>query len=404
MTTRDNPLKRSLSLPVVTLYGLGTIIGAGIYVLIGEVATRSSYLTPLAFLLASVIAAFSAFSYAELSARFPLSAGEAVYIERAFNNRWLAVVVGLMMVFIGIVASATLVRGFIGYFQLIIDLDSHLITMLLVVVIGGIVAWGISQSAGLAAVTTLIEIGGLLLIIWVSRDQFSEIPRVIEQATLAFPDVGWKGVTAGAFIAFFAFLGFEDIVNIAEETHNPTRNLPLAVILSLLIATLLYVTLSLVAVASVPIDQLAGNPAPLALVYETVTGHTPSFMVFIGITAIINGTMIMMIMATRILYGMSHQQWLPGWLGRVHPSTRTPLNSTLLVSSLVLVFAMWLPLDTLATTTSFFTLLVFFAINLSLVVIKYRNPEPEGVRIFPIWLPVAGIISSAGFILTRFFP
>ncbi len=324
MTEAGSPLKRSLSLPALTLFGLGTIIGAGIYVLIGEVVAESGYLTPLAFLLASVIAAFSAFSYAELSARYPLAAGQAVYVDRAFSIRPLTTLIGLLMVFVGVVASATLARGLVGYFQLLVDLDSHLVILLLVIVIFAFVAWGISESAWLAAATTLVEIGGLLLIIWVAKEHVTDIPAVFGHAMTEFSSIGWTGFTAGAFIAFFAFLGFEDIVNVAEETRNPTRTVPLAVILSLLIATLLYMTLAVIAIASVPIDQLAGNAAPLALVYETVTGHSPTFMVFFGITAIVNGTLIMMVMASRILYGMARQGWLPAGLSRVHPITRTP--------------------------------------------------------------------------------
>lgn len=401
MTHPNNPLKRSLSLPVVTLYGLGTIIGAGIYVLIGEVVAVAAYLTPAAFLLASIIAAFSALSYAELCARFPLSAGEAVYVERAFGSQLLALSIGLMMVFIGIVASATLVRGFVGYFQLLIELDSDLAMLLLVLAIGIMAAWGITQSAWLAAITTLIEIGGLITIIWVARNHFVELPRLIEQAIPALDNSGWKSVSAGAFIAFFAFIGFEDIVNVAEETRNPRRNLPLAVILSLLIATLLYMAVSLISIASVPIAELAINSAPLALVYETAVGHSPTFMVFISIAAIINGTLVMMIMATRILYGMGRQQWIPAGLAHVNATTRTPLYSTLLISLLVLIFALWLPLDALAITTSLFTLVVFFFINLSLVIIKLRDPVPHGIRCFPIWIPAAGMLTSAGFIVSQ---
>ena len=391
-------LKRSLSLTLVTLYGLGTIIGAGIYVLIGEVVAAAGYLTPAAFLLASIIAGFSAFSYAELSSRLPVSAGEAVYVERAFASRSLATLVGLTMVFIGVVASATLVRGFVGYFQVIMDLDSHLVMVLLVVAISVIAVWGITQSAWLAAMTTLIEIGGLLLILWVARGHFADLPVVVERTVAEISTRGWQGVGAGAFIAFFAFLGFEDIVNVAEETRHPRRNLPLAIILSLLISCALYIILAVISIATVPIDQLAGHDAPLALVYQTATGHAPTFLVLISIAAIVNGTLIMMIMASRILYGMSRQRWLPAWLARVNARTRTPLWSTLAVASLVLLFALLLPLETLAISTSLLTLAVFFMINLALLVIKRRDPAPPDALCYPRWIPIAGMISSAGFV------
>jgi len=344
MARQHISLKRTLSLPVVTLFGLGTIIGAGIYVLIGEVVALSAYLTPVAFLLASIIAAFSACSYAELSARYPLSAGQAVYVHQAFGKPRLSLLIGLMMVFIGIVASATLARGFVGYFQLLINVNEAVLIVMLVVITGTIMAWGISQSAWLASITTIIEIGGLLLILWVARAHFADAPVILAKAADSYANDGWSAISAGAFIAFFAFLGFEDIVNIAEETRNPTHNVPLAVILSLLISSLLYMALSMIAIASVPIDELSGHPAPLALVYESAVGQAPHFMVFISITAIVNGTLIMMIMSSRILYGMGKQQWLPIRFSEVNNRTRTPLVSTMIVTLLVLIFALSTPL------------------------------------------------------------
>ena len=400
-------LKRTLSLPVVTLYGLGTIIGAGIYVLIGEVVATSGYLTPAAFLLAAVIAAFSAFSYAELASRFPLSAGEAIYVDRAFEISAFSTIIGLLMVFVGIVASATLVRGFIGYFQYLIPIDDYILIVLLVAALGGFAAWGISQSAWLAIVTTLIEIGGLLLIIWVTRSSIAELPLVLEKLEAQILLDGWGSVPTGAFIAFFAFLGFEDIVNVAEEVKNPSRNLPWAVILSLLISALLYIAISIAVVTSVPPAELAGNPAPLALVYERAVGESAVFIVVIGIAAIINGTLVMMIMATRILYGMSRQQWLPSQLSEINHKTGTPLFATALITLLVLFLALWFPVTTLAVVTSLFTLIVFFSVNLSLLVIKLRDRQskhpPVAVRCYPIWISVAGILSISAFILAQIY-
>jgi len=407
MKTSGNSLKRSLSLPMVVLYGLGTIIGAGIYVLIGEVVAIAGYLTPVAFLVASIIAAFSAFAYAELSSRYPLSAGEAVYVERAFALRAYSVSIGLLMVFVGIIASATLVKGFIGYFDYIVPVDERLSIVLLVIILGGIAAWGIIQSAWVAAITTLIEVVGLLIIIWVTRDNLVEMPMLAEQALSQFSEDGWSNIVAGAFIAFFAFLGFEDIVNIAEEVKKPSRNLPLAVIISLFISAFLYIAVSMSTIATVPPAELANNSAPLALVYERAVGEPPLFIVAISIAAIINGTLVMMVMATRILYGMSRQQWLPSKLSRVNSTTKTPVFTTVLITTLILVFALWLPVATLAITTSLFTLLVFFSVNLSLLVIKLREKKnnrcPEGAHCYPVWIPVAGMLSSSAFILTQIY-
>ncbi|MCW8906363.1 MAG: APC family permease [Sedimenticola sp.] len=405
MLTDNSQLKRTLSLPVVTLYGLGTIIGAGIYVLIGEVAAHAGYLTPLAFLLAALIAGFSAFSYAELSSRFPVSAGEAVYVQRAFGVRAWSTVIGLLMASVGIIASATLARGFSGYLDYILPLDPALSMTLLVLILGAVAAWGISESAWLAVVTTLVEIGGLLLIVWVAGENLTELPDLVASGLELSDGPAWQQVAAGAFIAFFAFLGFEDIVNVGEEVRNPSRNLPLAVILSLLISALLYLAITLVSVATVPPGELAGNPAPLALVYESAVGSSPLFIVLVSIAAIVNGILIMLVMATRILYGMSRQEWLPARLCRVSPVTHTPLFSTLLVTLLILAFALWLPIATLAAATSLITLVVFFSVNLSLLTIRWRDgkssePPPDIVR-YPIGLPVAGLLSSGAFLLVQ---
>lgn len=403
----DNPLNRTLSLPVVTLYGLGTIIGAGIYVLIGEVAGASGYLTPVAFLIASIIACFSAFSFAELSSRFPLSAGEAVYVDRAFGVRAFSIIIGLIMVCVGIIASATLARGFVGYLNALYPMDEQLAILILMLFLGGVAAWGIAQSAWVAVLSTLIEIAGLLAVIWAARGNLSAAPDLLATALAQCSVADLRGILAGSFISFFAFLGFEDIVNLAEEVKNPSRNLPWAVILSLLIAATLYLGIAIAAVATVTPAELAGDQAPLALVFERATGATPVFIIVISIAAIINGTLIMLIMATRILYGMSSQQWLPATLSSVKKRTRTPLVSTLLIASLILVLALWLPVATLAVSTSFLTLLVFLSVNLALLVIKLRERSlgatPTGHLSYPLWLPLAGAMSSAAFILTQIY-
>jgi APA family basic amino acid/polyamine antiporter len=368
MDTPNGTLNRTLSLPVVTLYGLGTIIGAGIYVLIGEVVAEAGALTPLAFLLAALIASFSAFSYAELSSRFPLSAGEAVYVERAFGLRLYSVVIGLMMVFVGIIASATLAKGFAGHLEYIIPADETLSLTLLIFALGGLAAWGIAQSAWVAIVSTLIEIAGLLLILWVTRDNLADAPAMLQESIASFPGNGWQMLTSGAFIAFFAFL-------------------------------------ALAAVTTVPIGELAGSSAPLALVYEQAAGKSPLFILSVSIAAIVNGTLIMMIMASRILYGMSRQQWLPARLSRVDTRTRTPLLTTCIITLLILGFSLWLPVATLAVTTTLVTLLVFFSVNLSALVIKLRErrtgrEETEAVS-YPVWIAAAGAVSSCGFILLQ---
>lgn len=396
-------LKRSLSLPLVTFYGIGTILGAGIYVLVGKVAGVAGLLTPLAFLVASLIAAFSAFAYAELSARMPRSAGEAVYVEAGFGIPRLSLLVGLMIVLIGIISTATLMHGFVGYLQVFVNLPDWLIILVMTLAMGLIVAWGINQSVSIAVVMTLFEMGGLLMIIWVAGDSFSLVPQKLPELIPPADLSVWYGILLGGFIAFYAYIGFEDIVNVAEEVIEPERNLPKAITLVLVITTLFYLLVTIVSVLTINPDRLAQTDAPLSMVYQHATGREPLTITLISLVSVLNGALIQIIMASRVLYGMSRQNWLPSLLGYVYPRTRTPLIATAVVTLLILLFAMLLPLLSLAKLTSFVTLLIFTLMNVSLWRIKSRdNTDYHGFRV-PVGIPVTGSIVSALFLLLQVY-
>ena len=394
-------LRRSLSLPLITFYGLGNILGAGIYVLIGKVVGHAGLLAPLSFLLASLLACLTAFTYAELSARYPLSAGEAVYVEEGLNLPALAAVVGLLIIFAGSVSSATILRGFVGYLQVFLPVSEAAAIPVLVIVLGGLAAWGISQSVTVAAAFTMLEIVGLLLVIGVGAPAVADVGRVLPGADdLMAPGI-WSGIMVGAFLAFFAFIGFEDMVNVAEEVRDPQRNLPRAILWSIAISTLLYLTVAIVAVVSVPGQQLAASDAPLALIYQTVTGREPLVVTVIGMLAVINGALIQIIMASRVIYGMARRGWLPARLGHVHPHLRTPLLATLSIAVAVLLLAVWGTTEDLAKATSYSLLLVFALTNLALWRLKRRTAQPDGVIDVPGWIPAAGFVASLGFLLLQ---
>ncbi|MDH5473119.1 MAG: amino acid permease [Gammaproteobacteria bacterium] len=407
MNNNNNALKRSLTLPLITFYGLGNILGAGIYVLVGKVAGDAGYFAPLSFFVASIIAAISALTYAELSARYPVSAGEAVYLYEGFGLRWLSLVVGLLIVSAGMVSAAAIAHGFAGYFKVLMvsffpafqAVPSAAIIAVLIVVLGILAIWGISQSVRVASFLTLLEITGLGLVIWVGLDNMP----LLDQSFQAIPESGYGfsfvGVFAGAFLAFYAYLGFEDMVNIAEEVKNPQYNMPRAIMLAVIISTLLYSGVSIVSVLLVEPGQLAQSAAPLADVYTSATGRAPVVISLIGMFAVINGALIQMIMASRLLYGMGSRGWLPRWIARIHPPTRTPVNSTLVVMSLIMLSAISLPLVTLAELCSFLILIVFALINLALIKIKHKQPQPEGVRVFPVWIPKLGFGITVTFLL-----
>ena len=399
--SRQPALKRSLSLSLTTLYGLGNILGAGIYVLIGQVVAHAGGFAPLSFLLASLLACLTAFSYAELAARYPLSAGEAVYVQEGIGLAALSALVGLLIVLAGVVSAATVLRGFTGYLQVFLPVPAAPAILLMVVMLGGLAAWGIAESVRVAALVTVIEIAGLLLVLSVAAP-------VMLEGGLSMPDFtplqtggAWYGIFLGGFLAFYAFIGFEDMVNVAEEVRQPERNLPRAILLALLVATLLYFLVALAAVTTVPADRLAASDAPLAWFYQYLTGREPVVITLISMFAVVNGALIQIIMSSRVCYGMAGRHWLPAVFGRVNARTRTPLFATLIVSVMVLVMALWLPIGTLAKSTSYFLLLVFALVNLSLWRLKRSSPAPANIIQVPLWVPAAGCVASTVFVAVQ---
>ena len=394
-------LKRSLSLPLITFYGIGTIIGAGIYVLIGEVAGLAGMYAPVAFSLAALIAGFSAFSYAELSARHPRSAGEAVYVDEAFHWPLLSALTGWAVVLIGIVSAATIANGFVGYLHLFVQAPDRVAISALIVTLGLLAIWGISESVWVATVITVLELFGLLMVLFLAGDSLSELPQRWPELVPPLEATSWTGIVLGAFLAFYAFIGFEDMVNVAEEVKNPRRNLPLAIILALFITSGIYILVALTAVLGLPPEILSQSKAPLATLIEAAGSYSPVSIGLISLVAVVNGALIQIIMASRVVYGMAQQHVAPATFAVVNPKTRTPIRATVLIVLAVLAFALWLPLVKLATITSFVTLMVFALINLALWRLKTRIPHPPGVMCNPRWVPVTGFILCTGFLLLQ---
>lgn len=385
----------------MTLYGLGTILGAGIYVLIGEVAGKAGMFTPASFLTASVIAGFSAFSYAELSSRHPQSAGEATYAQEAFSVRWISASIGWSVFLIGSVSAATMANGFVGYFKIFINVPEWSAIALLVIALGIVAGWGIAASVTLASIITMIEIFGLLSVVVIAGGSFIQLPDRLWELIPPIQAGAWISVSLGAFLAFYAFVGFEDIVNVAEEVKEPRRNLPIAIILALVISTVIYLLVSVVAVLALPIDTLAGSSAPLATIYEHKSNLSPKLISLVSIVAVINGALIQIIMGSRILYGMGKRAMAPRIFSKVNSFTRTPLVATAFITLFILTLALWLPLLKLAEITSFITLTVFAFMNLSLWRLKLKDPRPPGVKTYPLAVPIVGFLLCVSFLLIQ---
>lgn len=395
-------LRRAVNLPTFVLYGVGNIIGAGIYVLVGKVAGEAGLLAPFAFLTAAFVAVFTGLSYGELSARFPVSAGEAVYVQRAFNRRSLSTAIGLLIATAGLVSAATMARGFVGYFAIFFDAPAWLIVLPFIALLTAIASRGIAESAGLAALLTLIEAGGLLWIIGVAAPNLPALVSLSTPQIVPTDAVAWQGVMGGAFLAFFAYIGFEDMVNIAEEVEQPERNLPRGIVFAFLISTLLYLLVALASIATLAPAELAASDAPLADVYARATnGGSPAVISVIGMIAVTNGALIQIIMAARIFFGMSVNGWLPALFGKVSEKTRTPTTATAFAGAAVLVLSLGVPLISLAKSTSFMVLIVFTLINLSLIRIRQKEKtKPAGVARLPLWVPAVGALASALIILS----
>lgn len=377
-------LRRRLGPALLVFYGVGVMVGAGIYVLIGAAAGLAGAWAPVAFLLAALVVAPTALSYAELSARIPEAGGESAYADAAFGLPLLAVAVGLLIVLAGIVSAAAVLVGGIGYLGALMALDPAVATLGLAAGLTAIACVGVVESLAFAALLTLIEVGGLLLVVWAG---FSAPPSA-DFAAGAGP-VAPAGLAGAVILAFFAFIGFEDLVNMAEETRNPGRTMPLAILTALGITALLYAMVSLAAVRAVPLDTLASSRQPMALVWTVGTGHSPAFLSAVAVLAALNGILAQIVMSARVLYGLGRRHRAFAALHVAHPVLGTPLRATLLVGALVTVAALLFPIVELATLTSAVLLVVFVTMNAALIALKRgpgRPPRRSACRSpFPGW-------------------
>ena len=373
----DQPgLNRRIGLAQMVFFGLGTVLGAGIYVLVGKVSLAAGMLAPLAFLVAALVAWVTAMSYSQLVVLLPLSAGEAAYTDAAFRRAWLTRLTGLMIIFTGIVSAATLAVGFIGYLNEFVPVPRSSGVVAVLVLLGGFACWGIRQSMWMLVAMTSLEVGGLVWVIAACGDVLSAVPAHASELFLP-SGVQWLAVMSGAFLAFYAFIGFEDMVNVAEEVVRPDRTMPRAIVIVIVLSTVLYMLVATIAVLSLPLETLQNSVAPMSDVLRSRYPDAARWIAAISVVAILNGVLAQVIMAARVLYGMAEQGRLPGWFARINVHTRTPVRATVVIVALIMLAALALPLATLAQSTSFIVLLVFTLVNLAL----YRLGRREGLGV-----------------------
>jgi basic amino acid/polyamine antiporter, APA family len=382
-------LQRRLGPGLLTAYGVGVMVGAGIYVLVGTVIGHAGIWAPLAFLFAGLVALFSALSYAEFATRLPEAAGQAAYIETGFSSRRAGVVAGLAIVLTGIVSAAAVLRGGVGYLMVFVGWPEPVLIALIGAALTIIAVIGVMESLTLIAVLTVVEVAGLLAVVVAG---FLAAPGPDWSGFSALPAPPVVGIMAAISLSVFAFIGFEDLTNMAEEAKEPERSMPRAILWALAITAALYMLVSIAAVRSVSHVELSASAQPVALIWERTTGSSAAFLSAIAVAAALNGVLAQIVMAARVLYGLGRRAQLLEPLARSHPRFGTPVRATLLVGGLVLGAALTLPVETLAEATSTVLLAVFVAVNAALI--RLHRSAPGAPFRVPVWVPWAGLISA----------
>jgi len=372
---------------------VGDILGAGIYAVIGKIAGLSGTLVWVSFIIAMVVAALTALSYAELGSRFPQSGGVAYFVHKAFRNDWLSILVGWLMFCTCLVSMATLSKAFAGYFNAFAPaVPAWLIVIGLFAALAFVNFRGMKESSALNIFCTTLEVSGLLIVILVSTLFLFGGGEVTAASIPNVPTVGATAVLQGAALAFYAFIGFEDIVNVAEEVENPERNVPRAILLSLSIAGVIYIVISWLATQVLTPAQLADSTAPLLDVVRRTQPNFPQVIFsLIALFAVLNTALLNFVTASRLLYGMSREGLLPAWLGKLHPQRATPYRTLLVILPIAIFLALSGTLQFLAGTTATLLLGMFFLVNLSLIITKRQEPRNSGFQV-PVVVPALALI------------
>lgn len=395
MTTSGGPgLRRIVTTPALFLFILGDVLGAGVYVLAGQIARLSGGAVWVPLVVALLLALLTASSYAELATKYPRAGGASHYTTRAFGP-FVGFVVGFCMLAAGIVSVGTLALGFAGdYLRALLPLPTIPVLIVFLVLLAALNARGISESLGVNRVATLTEVGGLLLVIVlggvvIARGQ-ADVSRLVELGT---PENGpISAVLAGTILAFYSYVGFETSVNLAEETRDPARSYPRALFGALAVAGVVYALVGIAASAVVPTAELASSSAPLLQVVHAAGFVPPVVFSVIALVAVSNGALLTGIMSSRLTYGMARDGLLPAVLGRVLPGRRTPWVAIIVTTVLSLLLALTGTVEVLASTMVLLLLVVFTAVNVAVLVLRRDRVEHAHFRA-PTVLPIGGFIS-----------
>ncbi|HSN81192.1 MAG TPA: amino acid permease [Polyangiales bacterium] len=397
MTSSVPPeLRRSLGFWALVFYGVGDILGAGIYALVGKVAGVAGPASWAAFAVALFVAGLTALTYAELGGRFPRSAGESFFVAQAFGRPGWALLVGWVVLCSGVLSLATVSVAFGGYMTgFFPGLPPQAAVVGILFLLAAINFRGMRESSATNIVATMVELTGLLIVIVAGALFLGETPDKSLAHTLeASMEVDWTRIARGAALGFFAFIGFEDMVNVAEEVKDPERNMPRAILSALVVTGLVYLLVVLVSSSIMTASELGSSEAPLLAVVRRSTDAVPDHVfTLIALFAVANTGLLNFIMGSRLIYGMAREDLLPRALGAVHPTRRTPHLAILTVLAVALALALSGNLSYLAGTTSLLLLVVFFTLHVSLIAIKRRDEGRLRTFCAPRAIPMLGALS-----------
>lgn len=389
------------------MYGVGLILGAGIYALIGDAAGAAGNSVWISFVLAAISAVFTGLSYAELSSMYPKAAAEYSYVKNAFKNNFVAFLVGWLTLFVAVISASAIALGFGGYFTQLFQIPIVLAATIIIAILTFVNYFGIRESSSMNIVFTIIEAAGLAIVIWAG---FTVTGVQIDYLDMPH---GFSGIFSAFTLVFFAYIGFENIANIAEEIKNPRRVLPRAIILAISITAIVYVLVSLSAVRVLDWQALDASFAPLSDVIKKSLGQEWGFgILVIALFATTNTILIMLVSGSRILYGISIDRALPAIFGAIHQKRKTPWVATIIIGALAAAFVFIGDIGTVANISVFAIIMVFVLVNLSLIWLRYKEPDTErqfksplNIGKFPILAafgiitPILGIIQLESFVI-----
>ncbi|MDH3191224.1 MAG: amino acid permease [Nitrosopumilus sp.] len=386
-------LSRNIGLFHLTMYGVGLILGAGIYVLIGEAAGLAGNALWISFILGAIVATFAGLSYSELIGLFPRAAAEYIFVKEGFRSNFIGFIIGWLTIFTSIIVAATVALGFGGYMEQLTGIPLLISALTILGVLSLVNFIGIKESAWINTIFAIVTISGLGIIIFIGFG----IPIESEINYFENP-FGVSGIILAFVLVFFAFIGFEDIANVAEEVKRPTKTMPRGIMLSVLITTIIYILVSLASIRIVGWQQLAESSAPLAIVAQQRLGEQGHFVLsIIALFATASTILITLIAGARIFYGMARDGSLPFKLGFVYHKTKTPWLAIILIFVAAVGFSFIGDILIVANIVVFAVVVTFAMINLSVILLRYVRSDlvrpykvPVNIGKFPI-LPLFGL-------------